>query len=130
MDPPQPVGRKKASPARSDSTSAPIPSSPRSARSQSAIGPPGVGRDQRQLGAARECLAQAHPGTHPVRLGGAGGLADQLPRPGSGARAAGSRSSSRRSPQAAIRAKRGTRAQTTVIRTYVRISSGKVKARA
>ena len=38
----------------------------------------GIGRHQRQLGAAGERLAEAHPGAHAERLGGPGGLSDHL----------------------------------------------------
>ena len=42
------------------------------------LGALGVGRHQRQLGAARERLAEPHPGAHPERLGGPRDLPDHL----------------------------------------------------
>ena len=109
-----PLASKHATPARSDSTPAPMPSSAVSTRSHWSATPAGSGETSFRVGQR----ASASPSRSPARTPWASAAAEASPisgsRPGSGASATGPRANSARPPAATERAKRGNRTQTII----------------
>ena len=105
--PSRPPATKNAAPAWSDSTSAPIPSSRSSTAFQSERTPSGSGGTSRSAGQRDIASPIRIPRTTPNASAAADTSPTTCSRPASGASAAGSESSARRSPSAARSSKRG-----------------------
>ena len=103
----RPSAPKKAAPAWSDSTCAPIPSSLSSTAPQSERTPSGSGATSRRPGQRDIASPSRIPRTIPYASAGAETSPTTCSRPASGASAAGSESSARRSPKAANSSNRG-----------------------
>ena len=104
----RPAASKQASPARSDSTAAPMPSSASSTSLQSARAASGSGGTSRSSGQRASASPRRMPAHDAERLGARGDLPHHLLAPRLGRqRMASSESSSARSPSAANSANRG-----------------------